>query len=126
MWRSIGLCAAMAILLCGSSLLADEGRDGKDGKDEFVGGIWSYTLTRGEEKTTGQFRVNDREIFKGPKKVGTVNPDGGETTITITDWPEMNGVAHLRKNRRHPAGASGTLKKTDGSEWAIRITFKDG
>ena len=55
-----------------------------------------------------------------------VSPDGKETTLVFSDWPEMNGTAKLRKNQRNPPGASGALRKEDGSEWDMSCHWKDG
>jgi hypothetical protein len=124
------LCALAAAVLTSTVFaavpLARDSNKGKDGKDDIVGAVWEYTLKKGKETSSGQFRVSENRIFKGAKKVGKVEPNGDETTITITDWDEMNGTAKLTKNRRAPAGASGTLTKKDGSEWEMKVTWKDG
>jgi hypothetical protein len=120
------LLATLAALFCSSFLFAEEHK-GKDGKDDVMGAVWSYTLTKGDDTVTGQFRVYNREIFKGHKKVGKVDiEDDDETKLSFTDWDEMNGKAVLRKTKRHPPGASGTLTKKDGSEWTMKVTWKDG
>ena len=38
----------------------------------------------------------------------------------------MNGAAKLRKTRCNPPGAVGTLIRDDGSEWRMKVRFKDG
>jgi hypothetical protein len=132
MSRAVITSCALAIAFLTSTVfaalpLAKGPAKGKDGKDDIVGAVWTYTLAKGDERSSGQFRVNDNVVYKGPKKVGTVEvKDNDETTITFTDWDEMNGVAKLRKNKREPVGASGKLTKKDGSEWAMKVTWKDG
>jgi hypothetical protein len=85
-----------------------------DGKDDVVGAIWRYTLTRDGKEESGQFRVYQREICKGSEKVGVVEPkDKDETTLTFKNWPDMNGRATLRKIKN--GRASGTVKKTKGA-----------
>jgi hypothetical protein len=103
-----------------------EGKGHKDGKDDVMGARWAYTLTKGEEKASGHFRVYNKEVFKGAEKVGTVKAeDEDETTIEFTSWPEMDGTAVLRKTRRKPAGATGTLTKKDGSKWDMKVVVTD-
>ena len=124
------ITCALIIGFAASSLFAEKGRDsakGKDGVDDHMGAIWEFTLTKGTEKSSGKFRVLNHEIFHQNKKVGKAEgKDDDETTITITEWDEMNGTATLRKHKRHPPGATGTLKKKDGSEWEMKVTWKDG
>jgi hypothetical protein len=95
--------------------------------DNIMGVIWSYTLTKGDKKENGTFRVYKKEIFKGDKKVGHVDvKDEDETTLVFTDWSEMNGTATLRKTRKNPPTAGGTLRKKDGSEWEMKVQWKEG
>ena len=124
--RVIPACVALvlAAAVCTSDAFA---RKGRDRKDDVVGAVWSYTLTRGGEKVTGKFRVYNKEIFKGAEKVGTVDADSAtETTLVITGLPKLNGTARLRKTRRNPPGAAGTLVRDDGSEWQMKVRWKDG
>jgi hypothetical protein len=120
-WVCIGLLFALT-----ASAAVGKPRKGKDGKDDIVGAVWTYTLTKDGKSESGRFRVFKHEIFKGKKKVGAASPDGDETTLVFSDWPEMNGTAKLRKNRKNPPGASGTLTKEDGSEWDMKVRWKDG
>jgi hypothetical protein len=119
------LVACVIIFVSISPLLGADSRKGKDGKDDFVGAIWRFTLTRDGKKESGQFRVYKDEIFKGATKVGVVQPkDKNETTLVFTEWPEMNGSATLRKVKN--GQAAGTLNKNNGSKWEMVINWKDG
>lgn len=114
------IISAFAAPLC-----ARDSKKGKDGKDDVVGAIWSYTLTHDEKKVTGQFRVYEDVIYKGADKVGVVEPkDKDETTLIFNKWPEMDGRAILRKTKN--GRAAGTLFKKDGSKWEMKATWKDG
>lgn len=99
---------------------------GKDAKDHVMGAIWEYTITREGKKESGAFRVYKKEIFQKDKVVGTVDvKDEDETALYFTAVPELNGKALLRKTRRHPTAAAGTLKKDDGTEWEMRVVVKE-
>ena len=100
-------------------------------KNTVVGFIWEYhgkkvvddKLTGEEIK--GKFRVFEREAFRGPKKVGVVKPNGNlESTLTITEWPEMNGTVKLKKVGLKPPVWQGLFHKEDGTKWRMTITFQ--
>src|SRR5687767_13444736 len=117
----VALVHCLLIGFLGASFTLAEPRKDRDGKDDVMGAIWSYTLTKGDETSHGKFRVYNKEVFKGSEKVGSVDvEDEDQTTITFTKWPEMNGKAVLRKTKRNPPGAAGTLTKTDGSQWEMK------
>jgi len=98
----------------------------RDGKDDVVGTIWHYTITQGNKKDSGQFRVYLKDIFKGKDKVGHVVPkDGDETTLHFTDYKEFKGTAVLRKVKRTPATWKGTLNKQNGTQWEMTVIVKD-
>jgi hypothetical protein len=119
------LVAGLIIFACVAPLHGRDSKKGKDGKDDVVGAIWKYTLTLDEKEETGQFRVFEDEIFKGPDKVGKVeSKDNDETTLIFKKWPEMNGRATLRKIKN--GRAAGTLIKKDGSKWKMVATWQDG
>jgi hypothetical protein len=118
------LSAAVAMVLASFVVAAE--KPGRDRVDEYVGSIWHYTITKGEEKHAGQFRVHEHDVFQENQKVGRADPNGDETTITFTKSPELNGVAKLRKNRKRPPGATGTLTRDDGTVWQMKVTWKDG
>jgi hypothetical protein len=127
-WFSLALVlsAVFAIAAVGQ----DEGNKGKKpkgkDKDDVVGTIWHYTLTRGDKKDTGQFRVKDLEIFKGKNKIGVIKPkDDDESSFKITELPELNGTAEIRKVRRNSPVWKGTLTKANGTKWDIEIEVKD-
>lgn len=118
------LCLMLTLALCTTSAMA---RKGKDGVDDIVGSIWTYTLKKGDKEESGQFRIYKGEVFKGADKVGTYHvKDEDETTITFTNWPEMNGTAVLRKTHKRPPGAAGVLHKKDGTDWEMKAHWKDG
>jgi hypothetical protein len=98
----------------------------KDAKDHVMGAIWEYTITREGQKESGTFRVYKKEIFLRDKVVGAVDvKDEDETALFFTAMPELNGKAVLRKTRRHPTAAVGTLKKDDGTQWEMRVVVKE-
>jgi hypothetical protein len=88
----------------------------KKKEDEVVGSIWTWTITNGDKKETGSFRVHDLNIYKDDKIVGSAAEDAAKkATLTFTGIPELNGTAEVQ---RHKVGhCTGTLKKKDGTEW---------
>jgi hypothetical protein len=121
------VCVTAALVLQGVAPAADDSAPGKDKEDDVVGVIWHYTIKRDKAKQTGTFRVYNMKIYKGDKVVGKYQHSGDQkTTITFTDWPEMNGKVALTKTKRHPPHAEGKLKKDDGTEWEMTCTWKDG
>jgi hypothetical protein len=93
-------------------------------KDHVVGSIWTYTITQGDKKETGTFRVYQLDIYKEDKKVGRATvKSADETTLTFTDLPELNGKAYVKKLKT--GVCSGQLKKTDGSEWEFKAHIKE-
>jgi hypothetical protein len=98
----------------------------KDGKDDVVGTIWSFTARKGSETEKGRFRVYEKEVFKGSEKVGVVIPkDKDETTLVVTGFPKLNGKVVLRKVGHNPTVWSGDLLHENGSKWHIRVEVKD-
>ena len=121
-----GVIVSVVIIGLAAPLLAADSKKGRDGKDEWIGAIWSYTLSKdGEKDVKGKFRVSDKVIYKDGEKVGTVEPkDKDDTTLVFTGLPELNGTATLKKSRF--GHAAGTLIKKDKSEWKMVVTWKDG
>lgn len=98
----------------------------RDGKDDVVGTIWRYTITNGNKKDNGQFRVYKKDIFKGSKKVGEVHPkDEDETTLVFTNYEEFKGKAVLRKTKTSPPTWNGTLHRQNGTHWKMEVVVKD-
>ena len=117
---------ALAVCACVVALSVSAGGQDRDGKDNVVGTKWSYEITNGKEKEEGQFRAYNAELFKGAKKVGKSHPKSAtETTLVITDYEPLNGKAVLRKVGHHPAIWKGTLTKSNGSSWEMKVTVKD-
>jgi hypothetical protein len=113
--------ALFALALLSSFAAAQD----KDGKDDVVGAIWKFTMSNGTQKESGQFRVYRHVVFKGAKRVGTIQPRGTDTTLTITDFPKLNGKVELRKVKRDPPVWRGIFHKTDGTKWEIEVEIKD-
>ena len=110
---------AVTILVGGASLA-------KDGKDDVVGTIWSYTITRGEKVEKGQFRCHDLKLYKGQTQVGEVQPQTKtHSTLVFTDFGELNGTIDIRKSNRKPPVWRGTLERENGRTWSIVIRIKD-
>jgi hypothetical protein len=129
---AIGWCALSALLPGadekGKGKGKDKGKDkdNKDGKDDVVGALWEYTLTREGRKESGQFRVFQREIFRGGKKVGSVYiKDNDESSFKISGWPEMNGEATIRKVKQQPVIWKGDFTRENGQKWNIELEIKD-
>jgi hypothetical protein len=110
---------ALAYLACPAPTSA------RDDKGNVVGAIWKFTMTNGTEQESGQFRVHKYVVYKGAKKVGIVRPRGTESTLTITDFPKLNGKVELRKIKKDPPHWRGTFHKTDGTKWDITVEIKD-
>lgn len=100
------------------------------GKNQTDGFIWEYT---GQEvvdqkltgkKMSGHFRVSNLVAYKGPKRIGFVRPErASKTTLTITDWPELNGTATLTKTGYQPPIWQGGFRKADGTKWRWSVKF---
>ncbi len=104
----------------------DKKKDKGDGKDDVLGAIWEYKLTREGRKEEGQFRVYQREIFRGGKKVGSVYvKDNDESSFKISGWPEMNGEAKIRKVKQQPIVWKGDFTRENGQKWNIELEVKD-
>lgn len=131
MHRLFAVLVGLSCVLAAASADAQGGkkkRAYRDGKNDVAGTRWQYTLKRGQNVERGTFRVRNLVVFKGPSQVGVVSPNPkqpDESTLTITRLSDMNGVAAIRKTGRKPPVWRGTLKKTDGSEWNLRIVVKD-
>jgi hypothetical protein len=102
-------------------------------KNNVVGAIWTFNLAKGPrgpgaERHKINFRVYNREIFLGPKKVGFVKPKGPlDSTLTIDGFPRMNGTATITKVRNFdPPQWQGTFKQDDGTEWRLSIDGVEG
>lgn len=94
--------------------------------DHVVGTIWSYHLKHKGKKESGQFRMCNMEIFKGPNKIGSgIRKDDDEAKLIITDYPPLNGTAVMRKVGEKPAVWKGTLVKDNGSVWSMEATVKE-
>jgi hypothetical protein len=88
------------------------------------GATWRFKLQRGPRVITGTFRVLDKQIFFNNKQIGTIEPkDEDETLLTFTGLKQLNGSATLGKLSTNPPGASGTLRRTDGTTWTMRVTI---
>ena len=108
------------------TLLAPTYVQDRDGKDDVVGTIWHYTITHGNKKDSGQFRVYLKDIFKGKDKVGNIVPkDADETTLYFTDYKEFKGTAVLRRVKRNPVTWKGTLNRQNGTRWEMTVIIKD-
>jgi hypothetical protein len=103
------------------------GQEKKRGKSEKLPGlIWIFTVTDGKDEIKGQFRVFQKVVYRGDKKVGTVNPKSGrETELVITDFPKLNGTAHLKRAEARTAKWKGELKRKDGSMLPISVDVKE-
>jgi hypothetical protein len=124
--RSFLAMCVIALLISANVNLQTAIAKDKDGKDDVVGTIWSYTLTNKNKKESGQFRLYNLEIFKGAKKVGYgIRKDDDEAKLIVKNYPPLNGTAVMRKVGRKPPIWKGTLIKEDGSKWQMESTVKD-
>ncbi len=104
----------------------DNDRKKGDGKDDVLGALWEYKLTRDGRKESGQFRVYQHEIFRGNKKVGSVYiKDNDEASFDISGWPEMNGKATIRKVKQQPVVWKGDFTRENRQKWNIELEVKD-
>lgn len=101
---------------------------GKDGVDDVKGIRWDFHATDGDEDVEkGFFRVADKVIYKGKKKVGKVEAESRtETKLLIDDFDKLNGKAVLKKVKEKPLVWEGTLKRKDGKRLKLKVTFRDG
>ncbi len=135
-WVTLGL-GGLSVFLAGADEKGkgkgkdnDKGKDSDkkkgDGKDDVLGAMWEYKLTRDGRKETGQFRVYQRDIFRGGKKVGSVYiKDNDESSLKISGWPEMNGEATIRKVKQQPIVWKGDFTRENGQKWSIELEVKD-
>lgn len=90
------------------------------------GAIWEFKAVHGSETVTGQYRVYNKEVFKGKTKVGYITPTSPrETTLHISGFPKLNGTTHLHKIHKGQPIWEGVLERPDGSKWDIHIEIKD-
>ena len=101
---------------------------GKDGVDDVKGARWDFHATEGAEVVEkGFFRVADKVIYKGKKKVGKVEAESRtETKLLIDNFEKLNGKVVLKKVEEKPPVWEGTLKRKDGKRLKIKVTFRDG
>ena len=110
---------AVALLAIAAPCFAQRG-------DRGPGLIWEFTAVKGSEVVKGQYRVFRKEVFKGARKVGVIQPiSRDETTLEVTGFPLLNGKTHLHRARQESSDWVGTLTKDDGSKWAITIVIKE-
>lgn len=101
---------------------------GEDGVDDVKGARWDFQAFDGDEVVEkGFFRVADKVIYKGKKKVGKVEAESRtETKFYIDGFEKLNGKVTLKKVGEKPPVWEGTLKRKDGKRLKIKVTFKDG
>lgn len=100
---------------------------GQDDKDDVLGIRWEYELTKPNgDVQKGKFRVYQKEIYIGAKKVGRVDAESPtETTLEFTDSERLGGQAKLTKTGRRPPIWVGRLVKDDGTKWKMRTWLVD-
>ena len=120
------------LLLVVAALLAENSAfcqvTGKDGVDDVKGARWDFQATDGDEVVEkGFFRVADKVIYKGKKKVGRVEAESRtETKLLINNFEKLNGKVVLKKVEEKPPVWEGTLKRKDGKRLKMKVTFRDG
>ena len=103
----------------------------KKNNNKVVGIRWEFTgkkVVNGNQMAeiiSDTFRVNNYNVFRGARKVGVVQPNGAtETTLTITDFPKLNGTVTLRKVDTKPPVWKGQLEQSDGTKWLMTVTIR--
>jgi hypothetical protein len=121
-----GLMMVFAMILTANSAFCQV--TGKDGTDDVKGIRWDFEVTDGDKVVEkGFFRVADKVIYKGKKKVGKVEAESRtETKLLIDDFEKLNGKATLKKIEEKPPVWEGTLKRENGNRLNMKVTFKDG
>jgi hypothetical protein len=109
----------------GSSGGSSSGSSSDDTTSSSGGWIWSYVATSGTNEESGTIRVSNYVIYKGSKKIGHIDPEGGhkkgDTTVVIfDDLGKLSGKAVLEKSHKKPPVWKGTLKSEDGKEWDLK------
>jgi hypothetical protein len=129
--RDFGRMSLASLWAIGLAAQESLGQAPRKKADKVVGIIWEFKMNRlrdqkkTEEKFEGRFRVHNYEVFRGPVLVGRVEPMGPmDTKITITEWPEMNGVLTLKMIGKQPQTWAGKLVRDDGSEWAVGVRVR--
>jgi hypothetical protein len=129
--RTIAILSLLALVAVGAAA-QDKGKGKGKGKgkekdrDDVVGAIWHYTLSRGGQVVTGNFRVYQQEMFRGDKRIGVIKAkDNDEATFIVSGDPELNGQAHYRKTHDKPQRVKGTLVRPTGEKWDLEIEVKD-
>ena len=128
MFRGIIQCAMLLAATILSSNYAFCQATGKDGVDDVKGARWDFQATEDDKVVEkGYFRVADKVIYKGKKKVGKVEAESRtETKFYIDGFEKLNGKVTLKKVGEKPPVWEGTLKRKDGKRLKIKVTFKDG
>lgn len=124
-WIIRAITATM-LLTFGSNIVLAQAT-GQDGVDDVKGARWDFVVSDGDETIAkGYFRVQDKVIYKGKKKVGRIEAESRtETELIIDDFEKINGKAKLKKVGEKPPVWEGTLKK-EGKKYEMKVTFKDG
>lgn len=109
---SIRAITATMLLTFGSDIVLAQAT-GQDGVDDVKGARWEFVVKDGDEFVSkGVFRVHDKVIYKGKKKVGRIEAESRtETELIIDGFEKINGKAKLKKVGERPPVWEGTLKK---------------
>ena len=128
MTRGIFRCSLLVVATLLTENIAFCQATGKDGVDDVKGARWDFQATDGDEVVEkGFFRVADKVIYKGKKKVGKVEAESRtETKLLIDDFEKLNGKVVLKKIEEKPPVWEGTLKRKDGKRLKLKVTFRDG
>jgi len=124
-WSIRAIRGMLLLAFCSDIALAQA--TGQDGVDDVKGARWDFVVKDGDATISkGFFRVQDKVIYKGKKKVGRIEAESRtETKLIFVDFEKLNGVARLRKVGEKPPVWDGTLN-ADRRKYSIKITFKDG
>ena len=128
MTRGIFRCSLLVVATLLTENIAFCQATGKDGVDDVKGARWDFQATDGDEVVEkGFFRVADKVIYKGKKKVGKVEAESRtETKLLIVDFEKLNGKVVMKKIEEKPPVWEGTLKRKDGKRLKLKVTFRDG
>ena len=128
MTRGIFRCSLLVVATLLTENIAFCQATGKDGVDDVKGARWDFQATDGDEVVEkGFFRVADKVIYKGKKKVGKVEAESRtETKLLIDDFEKLNGKVVMKKIEEKPPVWEGTLKRKDGKRLKLKVTFRDG
>lgn len=121
------LLLALIALFCVANFASFAKADPRKDGPTVVGATWHWIITDAKGKElNGDFRVKDGDVYIGTDKVGSTRAvDNDEVEMIFGGYDDLNGKVRLMKTKTKPATFRGTLNKSDGTKWQMRVIVRD-